>query len=106
MTGKNKTDDKNTDIIEITDEDGKTYKAEVIELITFKEKEYAVLAPAGETKAEKMHSCSEDGCDEDSFILMRVIQDGEEYYFETIDDDKEFEQVSEYIESLADEIDD
>lgn len=31
---------------------------------------------------------------------MRYTEEGEESYFETIDDDDEFERVSEYIENL------
>ena len=34
---------------------------------------------------------------------MRYLEEGEESYFETIDDDDEFERVSEYIESLDSE---
>lgn len=34
---------------------------------------------------------------------MRYVEEGEESYFETIDDDDEFERVSDYIESLSPE---
>ena len=37
---------------------------------------------------------------------MKYIEEGEESYFETIDDDDEFERVSDYIESLSPEDDD
>ena len=37
---------------------------------------------------------------------MRLKKDGEEYSFEAIDDDDEFNKVAEYIEELEDEIED
>lgn len=37
---------------------------------------------------------------------MRYTEEGEESYFETIDDDDEFERVSEYIENLDTEDED
>ena len=37
---------------------------------------------------------------------MRLSKDGEDYIFETIDDDSEFNKVAEYVESLAEEADD
>ena len=34
---------------------------------------------------------------------MQLTKDDDDYIFETIEDDDEFDRVSEYIESLADE---
>ena len=34
---------------------------------------------------------------------MQLSKDGEDYIFETIDDEEEFERVAQYIESLEDE---
>ena len=36
-------------------------------------------------------------------VLMKLIQEGTGYSFETIEDDDEFERVSDYIESLDEE---
>ena len=51
--------------------------------------------------------CIRDRSDSDEeepeVVLMRYLEEGEESYFETIDDDDEFERVSEYIESLDSE---
>lgn len=87
------------DIIEITDENGGNYKVELIDLVTVDDVEYAVLAP--------VEGCEHEDCDcEDDYVLMRVKRDGEEYSFETIEDDDEFERVAAYIDELADEIND
>ena len=36
---------------------------------------------------------------------MRLTKDGEDYIFETIEEDDEFNRVAEYVESLTDEED-
>ncbi len=88
------------DIIEITDEDGEKFEVELIDMVTVDDVEYAVLAPIEE------HHCDHEDCDCGDYVLMRVKRDGEEYSFETIDDDDEFEKVAAYIDELADEIND
>lgn len=81
------------DIIEITDEDGNVIKCELYDIVEVEGKQYAVLA--------------EEGADEEEteLVLMRMVENGDsdEVFFETIDDDEEFEKVQEYIESLAEE---
>ncbi len=81
------------DIIEITDEDGNVIKCELYDIVEVEGKQYAVLA--------------EEGADEEEteLVLMRMFENGDsdEVFFETIDDDDEFEKVQEYIESLAEE---
>ena len=47
----------------------------------------------------------EEDSDDAELVLMRLEKDDEEYIFETIEDDEEFDRVSEYIESLADDED-
>ena len=92
--------DNENSIVEITDEEGNVTKVEVIDLVTVDNVEYAILAPVCE------HNHEECDCeDEDDFVLMRVVKDGEDYSFETIDDDDEFEKVAAYIDELADEAD-
>lgn len=77
-------------IIETVDEDGKPIKFELINMIDFEGKDYALLMPYGEDKSEEL-------------ILMEIIKDGEDYSFALIEDDDEFERVSDYIESLDEE---
>lgn len=81
-------------LIEITDDDGTVIKCELYDIIEFEGKQYALL----------VETDSED--EEPEVVLMRYTEEGEESYFETIDDDEEFEKVSEYIESLDTESED
>ena len=79
--------EENENIIEITDDDGKTIKCELYDIVEFEGKEYAILTEA-------------EAGDEAELVLMRYCEEQDGSYFETIEDDEEFEKVSEYIESL------
>lgn len=81
-------------LIETVDEDGNVINFELFDIVEVEEKEYALLLP---TEAEEG--------EEDEIVLMRLTKDGEDYLFETIDNDEEFEKVAKYIESLEDEED-
>lgn len=75
-------------LIETVDEEGNLVKFELFDIVEYEDKEYALLLP----------SDSDD--DYDEVILMRLTKDGEDYIFEAIEDDEEFDRVSEYIENL------
>ena len=79
--------------VEIYGEDGKIVKCEIYDVIDFEEKTYALLLPV-----------DEDESDEDAeVIVMEYIEEGEEGYFQNIDDEVEFQRVCAYIESLEDD---
>lgn len=79
--------------VELCDEDGNVTKCEVYDVIDFEEKTYALLLPL-----------EEDNEEDPELILLEYVEEGEDGYFQNIDDEEEFERVSEYIESLADEV--
>lgn len=85
---------ENENLIEITDDDGTVIKCELYDIIEYENKQYALLV---ETDSEE---------EEPEVVLMRYTEEGEESYFETIDDDDEFEKVSAYIETLDTENED
>lgn len=79
-------------IIETVTEEGEVVQFKLFDIVEFEEKEYALLLPL------------EDEDNEDAeLVLMQLTKDDDDYIFETIEDDDEFDRVSEYIESLADE---
>ena len=80
-------------IIDTIDENGNVIKFELFDIVEVDEQEYALLLPVEE----------EEG---DEVVLMKLTKDGEEYLFETIDDDEEFEKVAAYVESMEDEDED
>ncbi len=83
---------ENDELIETVDEEGNKVTFELLDVVTVDDVEYALLLP-------------KDVKDEDGEILvMRLKKDGEEFSFEAIEDDDEFNKVAEYIEELEDEI--
>lgn len=78
-------------LVETVDEDGNVINFKLFDIIEFENKEYALLLPA-------------DGDEEDDeIVIMRLIKEDEDYSFETIDDDEEFDKVSAYLEELSEE---
>ena len=88
------TDNEKADIIETIDEEGNVIKFQLFDVIEYDGQEYAMLLPLDEPQEDE---------DDPELVLMRLVSDGEEYSLETIDDEDEFYEVSEYIESLGDE---
>ena len=85
------TEEMENNIIEVIDDDGTVIKCELYDIIEFEGNQYALLVEA------------ESDDEEPEVVLMRYTEEGEESFFETIDDDAEFEKVSAYIESLEEE---
>ena len=77
-------------IIETVDENGQVVKFELFDIVEVDEQEYALLLPVEEEENEEI-------------VLMKLTKDGEEYLFETIDDDAEFEKVANYVENMDEE---
>lgn len=80
-------------LIETIDEEGNIITFELYDIIEVDGQEYALLLPADD---------NEDS-DEAELVIMRLTKDGEDYIFETIDNDAEFEKVAAYVESLEDD---
>ena len=76
--------------VEICDEEGNVTKCEVYDVVDFEEKTYALLLPVEEESED------EDG----ELIVMEYIEEGDDVYFQNIEDEKEFNKVCEYIRSL------
>ena len=77
-----------TQIIETVDEQGNIIKFQLFDIVDFEEKEYALLLPEGEKPEEA------------EIVLMKLLKDGEDYIFEAIEDDQEFDKVANYIENF------
>ena len=87
---------ENENFIETVDEEGNKVSFELIDIVTVDDVEYALLLPTEKEEDEE----------ESEILVMRLKKDGDEFSFEAIEDDEEFEKVAEYIEELEDEIDD
>ena len=82
--------EEENNIIEITDEEGKVIQCELYDIIEFEGQHYALLVEA-------------DADEDAELVLMKYTEEDGESYFETIDDDDEFEKVSAYVETLDEE---
>ena len=82
--------EEENNIIEITDEDGKVIQCELYDIIEFEGQQYALLVEA-------------DAQEDAELVLMKYTEEDGESYFETIENDEEFDRVSAYIETLDDE---
>lgn len=85
--------DEEKQIIETVDDKGNVIKFELFDIVEVDEQEYALLLSVEEKEDEEL-------------VLMRLVQDGEDYIFESIDDDTEFEKVAEYVASMDEEDED
>ena len=79
--------------VELCDEDGNVTKCEVYDVIDFEEKTYALLLPVDEESSE-----------DPELIVLEYIEEGEEASFVSIEDEDEYNRVCDYIESLADDV--
>lgn len=80
-------------LIETVDEEGNIINFELIDIIDMDGQEYGLLLPKEDDKTSEA---------EQEAVLMRLTKDGEEYIFEMIEDDEEFNKVVDYIDSLED----
>ena len=75
-------------LVEITDEEGNSTQCEVYDVVEFEGKTYALLLPL-------------DEADEDAeLIVLEYIEEGDECYFQNIEDEEEFDKVCEFIQTL------
>lgn len=96
MNEMNELEEFKAQIIETIDEDGKTVELELLDVVDVEGVEYAILreVEAGDDEEDELES---------EAVLMRLIRNGEEFTFETIESDEEFNIVAEYIGSLDEE---
>lgn len=81
-----------SNLVELADEDGNVTQCEIYDVVDFEGKTYVMLLP------------QEEGDEDPEIIVMEYVEEGEEGFFQNIDDEEEFDRVCEYIESLADEV--
>lgn len=85
--------DEEMNLVELADEEGNVTTCEIYDIVEFEDKTYALLLPQEESDAE-----------EPELIVLEYVEEGEEGTFVSIEDEDEFNRVCDYIESLADEV--
>lgn len=77
-----------TDLVVLTDEEGLEHQFIIEDMVEVETGVYALLMPM------------EIGDDEDYYVIMKVIDEGETQLLMTIDDDEEYEAVAKLIEEF------
>ena len=96
MNEMNELEEFKAQIIDTFDEEGNAVQLELLDIVDVEGVEYAILREVEDGDEE------EDELESEA-VLMKLIRNGEEFKFETIDDDEEFNIVADYIAALDDE---
>jgi uncharacterized protein YrzB (UPF0473 family) len=83
-------------LITLEGEDGKSYSCQILDIFDFENQEYALLLKIAEKENQ-----TDPEADDDSLVIMRLIQRDDQSIFQTIESDDEFERVVAYVEELA-----
>ena len=86
------TNSEELQVIKTVGENGEEIELKLLDIVNVNNVDYALLLPADEEADE-----------EAEVVLMRLIKEGDEYLFETIDDDDEFNEVAKILAEEEDE---
>lgn len=78
------------DKIQTVDENGEEVSFELVEIVEVDGTEYALLLPDTDEEQDN---------DEEEVVLMRLKKDGDDFIFEAIENDEEFQSVVEAIQA-------
>ena len=85
-----------SNIIQTKDENGEVQSFELVDVFQVNDKDYAALIRVNEDGSPLEN-------EEEELILMRLIEEEDNYTFEEIEDDEEFEAV---VDAFENEVDD
>lgn len=83
----NNNEDFGNDILTLVDDDGTSHEFELIDRVVTENNEYFALVPT-----ETEENLSED---DGELVILKVVEDNGEEYLEPIEDDEEFNEISE-----------
>lgn len=89
-------DEYNPDIIFLEDDNGKEYTFEVLDRIETDDSRYIALLPVYDDPKKMLD-------DNGELVVLRVVEDNGEEYFEDIDDDDEYDMI---VDAFADRLQD
>lgn len=84
-------------IVTLEGEDGHSYSCQIIDIFEFDEKEYALLLNLGESEEDEGDEDDEKG----KLVIMRLVQQGDQAIFQTIETEEEFQKVVAHVETMA-----
>ena len=85
----------NPDIVTLTDEDGKEFAFEVLDAIETDEGRYLALLPTHDDPQEAVE-------DSGDLVILKEVMEGDDFLYEEIEDDEEYETVAEaFVDRLS-----
>jgi uncharacterized protein YrzB (UPF0473 family) len=88
--------------VTLTDDDGEEQTFQLVQTVELNGNSYGVLV--AEYDEEEVTEPSEDEeDDEGEIVILRIVKEDGEEYFEEIEDEAEFQKVIDHLESLAKE---
>ena len=85
-------------IITLEGEDGSAYTCQMLDVIDFEDNRYVILLKLKEDSEEGNNEPDED---EQSLVIMRLVQKDDHSIFRTIESDEEFQRVVAHVEEIA-----
>ena len=79
-------------IVSLTGDEGNEIKCEVFDIIEFENKTYALLIPQDEIEEADEPQAK--------LIVLEYVEEGDDCYFQNIEDDEEFDRVCEFVNTL------
>jgi hypothetical protein len=101
MTNETQNPGNDDAIITLEGEDGTSYNCQILDIIEFEGQEYGILLKLKGQGEEEKPAEGDDDAEEESLVIMRLIQRDDQSIFRTIESDDEFEKVVAYVEELA-----
>lgn len=85
-------------IITLEGEDGSAYTCQMLDVIDFEDNRYVILL---KLKEDAEDGSTEPDEDEQSLVIMRLVQKDDHSIFRTIESDEEFQRVVAHVEEIA-----
>jgi|AGTN01.3.fsa_nt_gi Protein of unknown function (DUF1292). len=85
-------------IITLEGEDGTSYNCQILDIIEFEGQDYGILL---KLKDKDKAGGGGEEVEDESLVIMRLIQKDDHSIFRTIESDEEFDRVVAYVEELA-----
>lgn len=84
--------EEESNIVSLIGDEGNEIKCEVFDIIEFENKTYALLIPQDEIE--------EADEPQEKLIVLEYVEEGDDCYFQNIEDDEEFDRVCEFVDTL------
>ena len=92
-------EDYTPDLISLEDEDGESHDFEIVSAIEEEDATYVALVPVYDEPEESLEEPAD-------LVILKVMEEDGEEFFESIDDEMEFNRISKkFMDSLKDDFD-